>query len=172
VGVLNEVRPHYIQAAVRDAYSTNSAQNESKNYAGFPHITGMAKRPKMESADAVINAAMPTTNENNWGIYLTDNLQTLVSKWVSHLLRHAAATEKVAMTAQGNMDIADLIKWLHHDIKVQLTMADITQIAQHDLKQKTQSSRPVYATTPILVQNGCRPRGFSLSSYCRHSCMQ
>jgi len=90
----------------------------------------------MESADAVRNTAMLTTNEHNCGVYLTDNLQTLVSKRMSHLLRHAAATEKVAMTAQGYVNIADLIKWLHHEIKVHVTMADITHIVQHDLKAR------------------------------------
>jgi len=62
----------------------NSAQNESEDDAGFLRITGLAKRPKIESADAVINIAMPTTTEHNCGIYLTDNLQTLVSKRMSH----------------------------------------------------------------------------------------
>jgi len=70
-GALNEVRPNYVQATIRDAYGMNSAQNESENDAGFPRITGTAKSPKMESADAVINTAMPTTNEHNCGVYLT-----------------------------------------------------------------------------------------------------
>jgi len=102
---------------MRGAYGMNCALNECENEAGFPRITGMAKRPKMESADAVINTAMPITNEeHNCVIYLTDNLQTLVSKRMSHLLRHTAATEKVAMTSQGYVNMADLIKWLYHDI--------------------------------------------------------
>jgi len=61
-------------------------------------------------------------------------MPTLVSKKMSYLLRHAATTERVAMSPQGYVNITDLIKWLRHDIKVLVTMEDIKQIAQHDLK--------------------------------------
>jgi len=69
------------------------------------------------------------------------------------LLRHAAATEKVAMTSQGYVDIADLIKCLDHDNKVQVTMADITCIKELDLK----------ARYKILNGQICAENGHSLS---------
>jgi len=72
---------------------------------------------------------------------------------MSYLLRHAAAAEKVAMTAQGSVNITDLIKWLYHDIKVHVTMADITHIAQHDLK----------AQYKIVNGKICAVNGHSLS---------
>jgi len=106
----------------------NVMQNESRNEGFFS--SSMDKRPMSESADSLIN----TSGHNN--CYLTDNLQTLVSKRMSYLLRHAAAAEKVAMTPQGYVDIADIIKWLQYDIKVQVTMTDITHIAQHNLKAR------------------------------------
>jgi len=94
----------------------------------------MAKRPINESADLLLHSARPITNEHN--CYLTDNLQTLVSKRMSYLLRHAATTEKVVMTSQGNVNIVDLIKWLYQDIKVHVTMADIMRIVQEELKAR------------------------------------
>jgi len=118
------------------ARGMNVTQNESKSEAGFPRMTGMAQMPKIESAVAVINTTMPITNKHDCDIYLTDNLQTLMSKRMSHLLRHAAVTEKVAMTGHGYVDIADLKKWLYRDIKVHVTMADITHIAEYDLKAR------------------------------------
>jgi len=60
-----------------------------------------------ESADSLID-----TCEQDSGIYLDSKLQTLVSKRMSLSLRHAAASEKVAMTSQGYVNIADLIKGL------------------------------------------------------------
>jgi len=55
---------------------------------------------------------------------------------MSYLLGHVAVTERVDMTPQGYVNIADLIKWLYHDIKVHVTMADITHIAEYDLKAR------------------------------------
>jgi len=112
----------------------NVTQNESKNEAGF--LCSSGNLPKLESADAAIHTAMPITNEHNNNCYLTDNLQTLMRQRMSHLLRHSAATDKVAMTSQGYLNIVDLIKWLYSDIKVHVTMADITNIAEHDVKAR------------------------------------
>jgi len=61
----------------RDAHSMNVTQNESRNDRGFP--SSMDKRPISESADSLINKARPITSEHN-NCYLTNNLQTLVSK--------------------------------------------------------------------------------------------
>jgi len=102
----------------------------------------------IKTADSFVN-----THETNCGIYLNINLQTLVSKRMCHLLRHAAHTEKVDMTAQGYVNIADLVMWLNHDIKIQVTMADIRHIVEHDLKARHK------------IMNGqiCAVNGHSLS---------
>jgi len=42
---------------------------------------------------------------------------------MSYLLRHSAATKKVALSPQGYVDIADSIKWLEHDIMVQVRLS-------------------------------------------------
>jgi len=116
---------HRLQYAVR---VTSMLRKKESNYdRGFP--CGM--RPMSKSADSLIN-----TCEHDDGIYLNSNLQTFVSKRMSHLFGHAVATKKVAMTSQGYVNIADLIKWLDHDNKVQVTMADITHIVEHDLKAR------------------------------------
>jgi len=106
-----------------------------------------------ESADSLINYSLINTDEAECSIYLNNNLQTLVCKKICHLLRHAAHTENVAMTAQGYVDIADLITWLNRDIKVQVTLADITDIVEHDLK----------ARYKILIGQICAVNGNSLS---------
>jgi len=109
------------------AYDMNVTQNESRTERGFP--CGM--RPMSESADSLIN-----TVESDCCSYLNDNLQTLGSKRMSHLLRHSATTEKVALTSQGYLNIAHLFKWLYRDIKVHITMADITNIVENDVKAR------------------------------------
>jgi len=63
-------------------------------------------------------------------------MQTLVSKKMSYLLRHAAYSEKVAMSPQGYVNISELIKWLGRDLNIQVTMGDIEQITQQGLKSR------------------------------------
>jgi len=54
----------------------------------------------------------------------------------SPTIRHGTATEMVAMTPQGYVKIAELIKWLYENIKVHVSMSDITRIAQYYLKAR------------------------------------
>jgi len=112
------------------------AQNESESGTGFPGCVDMARRPTRESADSLINISRPTINTHDFNCsnYLTDDLQTLVSKRMSYLLRHGAATEAVAMSSQGYVKLADLIKWQYQDIMVHVCMSDITRIVQQDRK--------------------------------------
>jgi len=75
-----------------------------------------------KTADSLI-----TKHETNCGIYLNNNLQTFVNN---------LHKEKVAMTAQGYVNIANLFIWLNHDCKVRVTMADIRHIVEYDLKAR------------------------------------
>jgi len=90
-GTLMEVRTNTAQATVREVQALNMAQNESRLERDFPR----SKKAMNESA---------VTEEHN-KCYLTDNMQTRVSKRMSYLLRHAASSEKVAMSLQGYVDI-------------------------------------------------------------------
>jgi len=145
-GAFNWFKTTNAQATISGTSNISVTQNESSKDKGFP--CGM--RPMGESADSLLN-----TEESDCCIYLNNNLQTLLSKRMSYLLGHAAATEKVAMAAQGYVTVnkADLFKWLHHDIKVQVTMADITHIAKHNLK----------ARYKIVNRQICAVNGHSLS---------
>jgi len=111
----NRFRTNNEQATISGAGNINVTQNESRFERGFPCGT----RPIGEPADSLINSSI-NTDETDCCIYLNNNLQTLVSKRMCHLLKHAAHTEKVSMTAQGYVDIADLITWLNRDEKVQV----------------------------------------------------
>jgi len=91
-GAFNEVRSKDDKVTIRGTYNINVTQNESRNDRGFS--CSMDKRPISESADSFINSASPITGEHN-NCYLTDNLQTLVSKRMSYLLRHAASTKRL-----------------------------------------------------------------------------
>jgi len=109
---LNGAKPTFAQATIGGMHNMNGTENESENETGFPHRAGMTRRPIMESADSLINTARPITHEYNCASYVTDDLQTLVSKRMSYLSKHAAA-ERVCYDTSGYVKIADLINWLY-----------------------------------------------------------
>jgi len=70
-GVFNRFKTNYEQATIGGIENINVTQNETNSKRGFPHGTRLMN----ETADSLVN-----THESDYGIYLNNNLQTLVSK--------------------------------------------------------------------------------------------
>jgi len=103
-----------IEAGPKDGQATclvvkdpKDAKSGSSSEKDFPCIT--ERRPIIKSVE-LSDSNRPNTKLRQ-NCYLTTSMQTLVSKRMSYLLKHAAYSEKVAMSPQGYVNISELIKW-------------------------------------------------------------